>query len=215
MSHPVHARRARAAVAAGALSLALSLVAAPAALAQEDGPEATMTDFLTAFEAMDIESLPGFFCAEYQGQALGWSDAIASILPEGLDPGPLLEAVVIDAEVSSLETISQTEVDASVRLVATVSTAIDTEAVVSLLGEMATAMGQDVEPAVLEALATGLAGQFQFEPTVIDREVRLVPGDTRPWLICDQLIDTTVLGMASASPAGSAEAVDAEASPAA
>jgi hypothetical protein len=65
------------------------------------------------------------------------------------------------------------------------------------------------DPAMVERMTGMIASEVTAPATTIDEEVTLVPGDTRAWVVCDQL------GMASASPAAFAEAVDAEASPAA
>ena len=45
-----------------------------------------------------------------------------------------------------------------------------------------------------------LASEFTAETTDIDEEITLVPGETMPWLICDELG-----GSADASPAASGD----------
>jgi hypothetical protein len=213
MSHPVHSRRARAAVAAGALSLALSLVAAPVAVAQDDGPDTTLRNLVAAISAKDFGSLSSYFCPEFAGQVAGLDlSAITAGLPEGTDAQAVLDAFIIQADVQSADIVSQSDEEAVVKLVATVSLNVDAEALGPFIAAMlaqTTGLEGSPDPAMVEMMTGMIDSEFTAQATTIDEEVTLVPGDTRAWVVCDQL------GMASASPAAFAEAVDAEASPAA
>ena len=69
MSHRAPSIRSRMTIVGSGIVLALSLVSAPVALAQEDGPDVTIQNLLAAIEAKDFEALPSFFCEEFAAQA--------------------------------------------------------------------------------------------------------------------------------------------------
>ena len=82
MSHRAPSIRSRMTIVSSGIVLALSLISAPVALAQEDGPDVTVQNLLAAIEAKDFEALPSFFCEEFAAQAatfdlsgLGWHTA--------------------------------------------------------------------------------------------------------------------------------------------
>jgi hypothetical protein len=212
MSHGAPSVRSRVAAISSGLVVALTLVSVPAALAQEEGPDVTVQNLLTAIEAKDFEALPAFFCEEFASQADAFDlSALAGTLPEGTDAQSLLDAFILDTEVASLEVISQSDSEAVVKLVATMSMSIDSEAlapfIMSMLG--ATGLqgspdpGASPDPAMLAMIAMmtdTITSELTAETTDIDEEITLVPGETMPWLICDELG-----GSADASPAASGD----------
>ena len=201
MSHRAPSVRSRVAAISAGLVVALSLVSVPAALAQEEGPEVTVQNLLTAIEAKDFEALPAFFCEEFAAQADMFDlSALAGTLPAGTDAQSLLDAFILDTEVASLEVVSQSDTEAVVKLLATMSMSIDVEALAPFIEGMLAATGQEVTPDMVEMMTGMLATEFAAESTDIDEEITLVPGDTMPWLICDELG-----GTADASPAASGD----------
>jgi hypothetical protein len=205
------------AIAAGSLALAASLVAGPATLAQ-DGPEATIEGFLAAVEAKDFEALPTNFSAEFADQVSDFDiSSLVADLPEGTDPQSILDAFVLDAEIQSLELVSESDAEAIVKLVGTLSMSVDTTALGPLVEGLLEASGVEVTPDMVEMMMGLMAEEFATtESTVIDEEITLAPGETMPWVICDELGSEP-----EASPAASADAgmeadpmADPEASPA-
>ncbi len=129
MSHRAPSVRSRMIIMSSGLVLALSLISVPVALAQEDGPDVTVQNLLAAIEAKDFEALPSFFCEEFAAQAAIFDlSGLAGTLPEGADAQSLLDAFILDTEVASVEVVSQSDTEAVVKLVGTISMGIDTEA---------------------------------------------------------------------------------------
>ncbi len=217
MSHRSPSVRSRVAALSGGLLVALSLVSVPAALAQEDGPDVTVQNLLASIEAKDFEALPTYFCEEFAGQADMFDlSALAGTLPEGTDVQALLDAFILDTEVTSLEVISQTESEAVVALAGTISMDIDTTALAPFIEGLLAATGQEVTPDMVEMMTGLLASEFTAESTSIDEEITLVPGETMPWLVCDELGGTAEASpAASGDPAVSDPMASPEASPAA
>ena len=203
MSHRAPSIRSRMTIVSSGLVLALSLISAPVALAQEDGPDVTVQNLLAAIEAKDFEALPSFFCEEFAAQAATFDlSGLAGTLPEGTDAQSLLDAFILDTEVASVEVVSQSDTEAVVKLVATMSMDIDTEALAPFIEGLLAATGQEVTPDMVEMMTGMIASEFTAETTDIDEEITLVPGEAMPWLICDELGGST----AEASPAASPEA---------
>jgi hypothetical protein len=188
MSHPAPAARSRSAILAGGLVLALSLVSAPVALAQEDGPEATIEGLLASIEAKDFAALPTYFCAEFAAQAEGFDlSGLAAGLPEGTDAQSLLDAFTLDAQVVSTEIVSQTDSEAIVKVAATLSMSLDAAALAPFVESMLSSTGQEVTPDMVEMMTGMITSEFTAETTDIDEEITLVPGEVMPWVICDEL----------------------------
>lgn len=187
MSRPVRSIRSRGFAVAAGLVLALTLVSAPAALAQEEGPDATVLALMAAIEAKDFEALPTFFCEEYAEEAAGFDiSGMAEGLPEGTDPQTLLDAFILDTEIESVEVVSQTDTEAVVKLVGTLSMDVDPEALVPFIESILVAMELEPTPDMVELMTEGIFSEFTAEATDIDEEITLVPGDTMAWLICDE-----------------------------
>jgi hypothetical protein len=201
MSHRAPSVRSRVAAISSGLVVALSLVSVPAALAQEEGPDVTVQNLLAAIEAKDFEALPSFFCEEFAAQA-GMFDlsTLAGTLPEGTDAQSLLDAFILDTEVASVEIVSQSDSEAVVKLVATMSMGIDTEALAPFIEGLLAATGQEVTPDMVEMMTGMLASEFAAETTDIDEEITLVPGEAMPWLICSELGGGDAEASPSASP---------------
>ena len=69
-----------------------------------------MQSFLDAIEAKDFAALPSYFCEEFADQASTFDlTTLAGTLPEGTDAQALLDAFILDAEVTNLEVVSQTD----------------------------------------------------------------------------------------------------------
>jgi hypothetical protein len=203
MSHRAPSIRSRMTIVSSGIVLALSLISAPVALAQEDGPDVTVQNLLAAIEAKDFEALPSFFCEEFAAQAATFDlSGLAGTLPEGTDAQSLLDAFILDTEVASVEVVSQSDTEAVVKLVATMSMGIDTEALAPFIEGLLAATGQEVTPDMVEMMTGMIASEFTAETTDIDEEITLVPGEAMPWLICDDLGGSTP----EASPAASPEA---------
>ena len=183
MSRP----RTRLVALAGGLALSLSLAAAPVAMAQ-DGPEAAVEDLLAAMEAKDFEALPSFFCEEHSDQ-LGTLDpeAMSEGLPPGMDINMLFDAFIIDTEVISTEVVSQSEDEAVVRLEGSMSMDVNADALVPFIEALLEASGMDVTEESVTMFTDLMMSEFQAETTDILEEITLVPGETRPWLICSEL----------------------------
>ena len=143
MSHRAPSVRSRVAAISSGLVVALSLVSVPAALAQEEGPDATVQNLLAAIEAKDFEGLPAFFCEEFADQADMFDlSTLAGTLPEGTDAQSLLDGLILDTEVASLEVVSQSDSEAVVKVMATMSMSIDSEALAPFIEGLLAATGQ-------------------------------------------------------------------------
>jgi hypothetical protein len=203
MSHRAPSVRSRVAAISSGLVVALSLVSVPAALAQDEGPDVTVQNLLAAIEAKDFEALPTFFCEEFAAQADMFDiSSLAGTLPEGTDAQSLLDAFILDTEVASVEVVSQSDSEAVVKLVATMSMSVDIEGLAPFIEGLLAATGQEVTPDMVEMMTGMLASEFTAETTDIDEEITLVPGEAMPWLICSELGG----GDAEASPSASPEA---------
>ena len=216
MSHRAPSVRSRVAATSAGLVVALSLVSVPATFAQE-GPDATVQSFLDAIEAKDFAALPSYFCEEFASEASAFDlTTLAGTLPEGTDAQALLDAFILDAEVTNLEVVSQTDTEAVVALAGTISMDIDAAALAPFIEGLLAASGQDVTPDMVTMMTDLLASEFTAESTPIDDEITLVPGEAMPWLICDELSGTTeVSPAASGEPSLTDPMASPEASPAA
>jgi hypothetical protein len=200
MSHT----RTRLASIAGSLALTAALVSAPAVLAQ-DGPEATVEGLLAAIEAKDFDALPSFFCAEFSDQVAAFDmSTLTDGMPPGLDAGALLDAFILDTEITSLQVLSQSDTEAVVQLEGSLSMDINAEAMLPFIEALVEMSGMEVTPENLEMFSSLMLSEFQAEETTISEQITLVPGEARPWVVCSELgaagggLDD---GMADASPA--------------
>jgi hypothetical protein len=177
---------------AAGLVLAFTLVPTSAALAQ-DGPEVTITNLAAAIEAGDTDVLPTFFCPEQAWQAAQFdvSTMVAGLaalgLPEGVDPSTIAAGIRFVPEIVSADVVSQTDAEAVVSVVGSISVAIDPVALSPLIEAMLTAQGIEVTPDMIEMMSGMMVGQLGSEPIDISDEITLVPSDTMPWVICDEL----------------------------
>jgi hypothetical protein len=183
MSNP----RTRMAAFAGTLALSLSLVAAPAVLAQ-DGPEATIEGLLGAIEAKNSEGMSAYFCAEFadQANALDFS-AMTEGMPDSPEVQSLFDAIILDVEIASLEVLSQSDTEAIVELVASMTMDVDAEAMGPFVGVMLEMSGMPITDENVEMFTGLMLAEFEAESTDISEEITLVPGETMPWVICDEL----------------------------
>jgi hypothetical protein len=183
MSHA----RTRLASIAGSLALTAALVSAPAVLAQ-DGPEATVEGLLAAIEAKDFEALPSFFCAEFSDQVAAFDmSALTDGMPPGLDASALLDAFILDTEITSLEVLSQTDSEALVQLEGSLSMELNAEAMVPFIEALVEMSGMDVTPETVEMFSGLMLSEFQAEETAISEQITLVPGEAMPWVVCSEL----------------------------
>lgn len=198
----------RRAAAAGGLVLALSLSTSPAVLAQ-GGPEQVLTDLMAAIEAKDFGNLGGFFCAEHADQADAFDISSMTTALPGVDASLILDALILDTEVTTLEVVSQSDTEAVVKAEGSISTGLDPEAVGPLVEAILAASGQEVTPEMVEMM-TGLL-TADMAPTVVSlsEEVTLTPDGAGGWVICDELGGgTTASPEASLAPAASAPALE-------
>ncbi|MEA2025839.1 MAG: hypothetical protein U9O18_04035 [Chloroflexota bacterium] len=179
--------RTRMAAIAGSLALSLSMVSAPAVLAQ-DGPEATIEGLMAAIEAKDFESLPSFFCAEFADEmgGLGFGDMTEG-MPPGTDVDTLLDAFIFDVEIASTEVLSQTDTEAIVQLEGSMSMDINVDALGPFIDAMLEMSGMEVTPENTEMFTDVMLSGFEAEETDISEEITLVPGEAMPWLVCSEL----------------------------
>ena len=179
--------RTRLAAVAGSLALSLSLVSAPAVMAQ-DGPEATIEGLMAAIEAKDFEGLPSFFCAEFADQ-MGVLDvgSLSEGLPPGMDVNTLLDAFILDTEIASMEVVSQSDTEAVVQVDGSLSMDIDAAAMVPFIEALLEMSGMEVTPETVEMFSGMMMSEFEAESTEISEEITLVPGEDGGWLICDEL----------------------------
>ncbi len=174
------------------LVLALTLASTSTALAQ-DGPEVTITNLAAAIEAGQTDILPTFFCPEQAAQAAQFDSSnlvagLASLgLPEGVDVATLAAGIRFDPEIVSAEVISQTDTEAVVSLVGSLSISLDPTAMAPFVEAMLAAQGMEVTPDMVAMMTGMLAGQLGSEAIDISDEVTLVPGESMPWVICDDL----------------------------
>ena len=178
----------RMAAAAGSLALAVSAISAPAVVAQDNGPQATVTGVVEAIEAKDFEALPSFFCEEFAGSMGGLDFAsISEGMPPGMDAQMLLDAFIIDVTVDSLDTVSESDTEAVVNLVGSMTMNVNIEALGPFIEVLLASMGEEVTPEMIDMFTGIVMSEFEVEETDISSEVTLVPGDSMAWLICSDL----------------------------
>src|SRR5688500_13824193 len=83
-------------VAAGALALALAGTTVPSVAWAQDGPETPVRGLFQTIVEKRFEDIGQYFCPEFADQAteLDLGTALASSLPEGLDPQVAVDALV-------------------------------------------------------------------------------------------------------------------------
>lgn len=179
--------RMRMAAVAGSMALSLSLVAAPAVMAQ-DGPEATIQGFMDAVAAKDFDALPSFFCEAEAGQAAQFDmGSLAAEMPEGMDVQSLLDAFVFDISLDSLEVVSESETEAVVHVVGSMAMDIDPEPLVPFIEAVIEMSGMEADEATIDMFMGLMMSEFEAEAEDIDDDVTLVPGEAMAWLICSDL----------------------------
>jgi hypothetical protein len=210
LKHPSRSR----VTAAGGLVLALSLASAPTALAQ-DGPEQALTDLMAAIEAKDFANLASHFCPEHAAQAADFDiSGLAAGLP-GVDPSAILDAIILDTEIATLEVVSQSDTEAVVRIEGSIATGLDAEKLGPFVEAILAATGEDVTPEMVEMMTGMLTADM--EPTTIDiaEEITVTPAEDGGWVVCDELTGGTTsspgaslapVPMMSAAPMASPEA---------
>jgi hypothetical protein len=176
--------RPRLATVAG-LALAVSLTSAPAVLAQE-GPEQAVSELMAAIEAKEFDGLAGFFCEEFAGQAADFDiSGLASAF--GADPSLILDAIILDTEIASLEVVSQSDTEAVVRLVGSLTTGLDATKLAPLAEAILAAAGQEVTPEAVEQLISTLTLDGSPSTIDIDEEITMSSDGAGGWVICDLL----------------------------
>jgi len=194
--------RMRMVAAAGSLALAVSLVSAPVAFAQDDNPVDTLNGLVEAIEAKDFESLPTFFCEEFAAD-MGGLD-LAS-MAEGLPPG-VLDAFILDVELESAEVLSLTDAEAIVDMTGSMSVDINVDALMPFIEDLAAILGEEVTPDMVQMFTGPMLAQIPTESTDISSEITLVRGETMPWVVCSDLTvrsDMDEAAGADATPAAS------------
>ncbi len=180
--------RMRMVAAAGSLALAVSLVSAPVAFAQDDDPVETLNGLLDAIEAKDFESLPTFFCGEFAADMGGLDFAgMSEGLPPGLDVDTLLDAFIFDVEIESIEVLSQTDTEAIVDLTGSMSMEINADALMPFIEGLLGSLGEEITPDMVQIFTGLMLAEIPTESTDISSEITLVRGETGAWLVCSDL----------------------------
>lgn len=180
--------RMRMAAAAGSLALAISLVSAPVAFAQDDGPVATLEGLMGAIEAKEFDALQTYFCPEFADDMGGLDFASMSEgMPPGTDIDTLLDAFIFDVEIDSAEVVSQTDSEAIVDLTGSMSMDINADALGPFIEALLGSMGEEVTPDMVQMFTGLVLSEFEAESTDISAEIVLVPGETMPWVVCSDL----------------------------
>jgi hypothetical protein len=176
----------RMAALAGSLTLAMSVAAMP--VAAQDDPSATIQEFMDTLVAKDFESLKGYFCEEQADQAAQFDlSALTEGMPPGVDMQAMLDAFIFDIQLDTLETISQDDAEAVVRMAGTMTLDVDREALVPVVTAIIEMSGMEADEATVEMFMSIVASEFETMSETVDGEVTLVAGEDRPWLICDDL----------------------------
>ena len=184
--------RMRMAAAAGSLALAISLVSAPVAFAQDDGPVATLEGLMGAIEAKDFESLPDYFCPEFAADMGGLDFAsMSEDMPPGMDVDTLLDAFIFDVELESAEVLSLTDAEAIVDMTGSMSMDINADALAPFIEALLGTMGEEITPDMLEMFTGMMIAEFEAQSDDISAEITLVPGETMPWVVCSDLSGAT------------------------
>jgi len=171
---------------AGTMALSMSLALAPSTMAQ-GSPEDAIQGFMDAVVAKDFAALPNFFCEAEAAQAAQFDlGALAGEMPPGLDVQSLLDAFILDVTLDSSEVVSESESEAVVHIVGSMSMDLDQEALVPFVEAVIEMAGMEVDDASVDMFMGMIASEFQAESESIDADVTLVPGDDG-WLICSNL----------------------------
>jgi hypothetical protein len=181
--------RSRVVALAAGLALSLSLVAAPAVVAQDDGPQAVVQSLLADIEAKNFEAIAGYFCGEFADQAssLDLSEMAAS-LPPGVDTDSVFDAFDFTVVLDSLETVSETDNEAIVKVVASLSMNIDVAALEPLIVAVLEAGGQEATPDMVQMVGGMMAGQLAAESIDISEDITVVRNEDGTWgKICSEL----------------------------
>jgi hypothetical protein len=187
--------RLRMAAVAGSLALSLSLLTAPAAMAQEAPPEAepgspqaTIVALMAAIEAKDFEALPTFFCEEFAEQAGGLDFAsMADEMPPGFDIDVLLDAFIFDVDIVSMDVVSQSDTEAIVQLEGSMAMDINTEALTPFIEALIEMSGMEADPETVEMFSGMMLAEFEGQAEDISEAITLVPGTDLAWLVCSEL----------------------------
>jgi len=179
--------RTRLAAVASSLALSLSMVSAPAVLAQDD-PAATIQGFMDAVVAKDFEALPSYFCEAQAAQAANFDmAALAEEMPPGLDVQSLLDAFIFDVTLDSIDVISQTETEAVTHVMGSMAMDIDVEVLTPFIEAIIETSGMEVDEDTIAMFTGMMLSEFEAESIEIDDDVTLVAGEEMPWLICSDL----------------------------
>ena len=181
--------RARVAALAASLALFLSLVAAPAVVAQGDSPEDAVQGLLADIEAANFDAIGGWFCAEFADQAASLDmSGMAASLPPGVDTATVLEAFAFEVVLDSIETISQSDTEAVVKLVAQLNMNIDVTLLEPLIVAVLEAGGQEATPDMIALVGGMMASEIGGEALDISEEIVVVPNEDGNWgKICSEL----------------------------
>jgi hypothetical protein len=187
--------RLRMAAVAGSLALSLSLLTAPATMAQDalpeaepGSPQATIVALMAAIEAKDFEALPTFFCEEFAEQAGGLDfTSMADEMPPGFDIDVLLDAFIFDVDIASMEVVSQSDTEAILQLEGSMAMDINTEALTPFIEALIEMSGMEADPETVEMFSGMMLAEFEGEAEDISEAITLVPGTDPAWLVCSEL----------------------------
>ena len=182
MTFLARSTRSRVTTLAVGLALSLSLLAAPAVVAEDHGPESVVQGLLADIEAANFEAIGGWFCAEFAEQASRLDmSALAADLPPDVDTSTMLDAFDFDVTIESIETVSETDNEAIVSVVAQLAMNIDVPALEPLIVALLQAGGQEVTPDMVEMVGGLMASQIGAESIDISEEITVVRNADGTW----------------------------------
>ena len=140
-------------------------------------------------EAANFEAIGGWFCEEFAEQASRLDmSALAADLPPNVDTSTMLDAFDFDVAVESIETVSETDNEAIVSVVAQLTMNIDVPALEPLIVALLEAGGQEVTPDMVEMVGGLMASQIGAESIDISEEITVVRNADGTWgQICSEL----------------------------
>ena len=220
-------------VAAGALALALAGTTVPSVAWAQDGPETPVRGLFQTIVEKRFEDIGQYFCPEFADQAmeLDLAAALASSLPEGLDPQVAVDALVfavtgpggtgepIVTVVS--EDATGTQLDVQATLNADLDPANSEPFIRAIVEAQLQASGMEVSDENIAAFMTLVTGQLEgmeMFSQEISTAITVTQAEDGTWQICSPLAPTaspaaSAAPLAPADPAASAPADPAASAP--
>jgi len=198
---PARQRRARLAILASGLALALTVGALP--VSAQDSPETPVVGLLDALSEKRFSDLGTYFCPEFAAQAEGLdlTGAMAASLPAGIDIQLLLDSLVFSVEGLDVSVADETDTSALVSVDATLTMSVDSTAAVPLMLSVFEQFGLEPTEEMLATAIAEMEGEMVAEPQVISEDVTVTRGEDGAWLICSAFgEDDPIPDVSEASP---------------